>query len=86
MNQNYTDIIQQLSQLLLQAIEERESSLCQNVEQLDSELAKLLRLVGLQVMSGLLNSVAQQVTQEAKQPGLVVHRRSTVKYSVIFGL
>ena len=43
MNQNYTDIIQQLSQLLLQAIEERESSLCQNVEQLDSELAKLSR-------------------------------------------
>ena len=85
MNQNYTDIIQQLSQLLLQAIEERESSLCQNVEQLDSELAKLLRLVGLQVMSGLLNSLAQQVTQEAKQPGLVVHRRSIVKYSVIFG-
>lgn len=85
MNQNYTDIIQQLSQLLLQAIEERESFLCQNVEQLDSELAKLLRLVGLQVMSGLLNSLAQQVTQEAKHPGLVVHRRSAVKYSVIFG-
>jgi len=33
----------------------------------------------------LLNGLAQQVTQEAKKPGLVVHRRSAVKYSVIFG-
>jgi hypothetical protein len=33
----------------------------------------------------LLNGLAQQVTQKAKKPGLVVHRRSEVKYSVIFG-
>ncbi len=85
MNQDYTDIIQQLSQLLFQAIKERESSLSQNVEQLDGELAKLLRLVGLQVMSMLLNELAQQATQEAKKPGLVVHRRLQAKYAVIFG-
>jgi hypothetical protein len=85
MNQDYTDIIQQVSQVLLQAIKERELNLAQNVEKLDSELAKLLRLIGLQVISMLLNGLAQQVTQEAKKPGLVVHRRSAVKYSVIFG-
>src|SRR5919199_2805359 len=85
MDQDYTDIIQQVSQVLLQAIKERELSLSQNVERLDGELAKLIRLIGLQVISMLLNGLAQQATQEAKKPGLVVHRRSTVKYSVIFG-
>lgn len=85
MNQDYTDIIQQVSQVLFQAIQEREFNLAQNVEKLDGELAKLLRLIGLQVISMLLNGLAQQVTQEAKKPGLVIHRRSAVKYSVIFG-
>ena len=85
MNQDYTDIIQQVSQVLLQAIKEREFNLAQNLDKLDSELAKLLRLIGLKVISMLLNELAQQVTQEAKKPGLIVHRRSAVKYSVIFG-
>ena len=85
MNQDYTDIIQQVSQVLLQAIKEREFNLAQNLEKLDSELAKLLRLIGLKVISMLLNELAQRVTQEAKKPGLIVHRRSAVKYSVIFG-
>ncbi|HEY9651013.1 MAG TPA: hypothetical protein V6C95_10150 [Coleofasciculaceae cyanobacterium] len=81
MNQDYTDIIQPVSQVLLQTIKEREVNLAQNVEKLDSELAKLLRLIGLQVISMLLNGLAEQVTQEAKKPGLVVHRCSPVKYS-----
>jgi hypothetical protein len=85
MNQDYTDIIQQLSQILLQAIKEREFNLAQKVEKLDSELAKVLRLIGLQVISMLLNGLAQQATQEAKKPGLVVHRCPQAKYSVIFG-
>jgi hypothetical protein len=62
MNQDYTDIIQQVSQVLLQAIKKREFHLAQNLEKLDSELAKLLRLIGLQVISMLLNGLAQQVT------------------------
>ncbi len=51
MNQDYTDIIQQVSQVLLQAIKERELNLAQNVDKLDGSLAKLLRLIGLQVIS-----------------------------------
>jgi hypothetical protein len=85
MNQDYRDIIQQVSQVLLKAIKEREFNLDQKVEKLDSELAKLLRLIGLQVISMLLNGLAQQATQEAKKPGLVVHRCPQAKYSVIFG-
>ena len=86
MNQDYTDIIQRLSQLLCQAIAEREVNLSDGLEQLDFELAKLLRLVGLQVMSMLLNNLAQTVTQEAKKTGFVVHRRLKAAYSVIFGI
>ncbi|BAY50632.1 hypothetical protein SAMD00079811_82610 (plasmid) [Scytonema sp. HK-05] len=85
MYQNYSDIVAQVSQILLQAIQERESFLCENVKQVDASLAKLLRLVGQQVMSMLFNDLAEQVTQEAKQKGLVIHRHSRIKYSVIFG-
>jgi uncharacterized protein with PIN domain len=85
MNQNYSDIVEQVSQILLQAIQERESFLCENVKQVEVSLAKLLRLVGQQVMSMLFNSLAEQVTQEEKQKGLVIHRHSRLKYSVIFG-
>ena len=80
MNQDYTDIIQRLSQLLFQAIKEREVNLSDCVDQLDGKLAKLLRSLGLQVMSMLLNTLAQQVTEEAKKIGLVVHRRLKAKY------
>lgn len=85
MNQDYTDIIQDVSQRLLQAIKKREVNLPDCLKQLDGDLAKLLRLVGWQVMSMLLNDLAQKVTQEAKKTGFVVHRRSVVKYSMIFG-
>lgn len=47
MNQDYTDIIQRLSQILCQAIAQREVDLSDCVEKLDSELVKLLRSVGL---------------------------------------
>ncbi len=40
MNQDYTDIIQQVSQVLLQAIKEREFNLAQNVDKLDSEFRR----------------------------------------------
>ncbi len=86
MNQDYTDIIQRLSQLLDQAIVEREVNLSDGVKQLDGEVAKLLRLLGLQVMSMLLNKLAQKLTQEAKKTGFVIHRSLKATYSVIFGI
>jgi hypothetical protein len=67
MNQDYNDIIQHLSQLLCQAIKEREVNLSDPIGQLDGELAKLLRLIGWQVMSILFNDLAQKETQEAKK-------------------
>jgi hypothetical protein len=45
MNQDYSDIIHGVSQLLFQAIKERELNLAENVSQLDGELHKVLEAV-----------------------------------------
>ena len=73
MKQDYTDIVEDLSQLLSTAIQEREINLADSVSQLDGELAELLRKVGWRVMSMLLNTQAQLVTEEAKKTGAVVN-------------
>ena len=86
MKEDYTDIIQQVSQAVFEAIKDREENLSQEVKELDGELAKLLRLVGREVMSKCLNEAAEKVTNESKKKGLVVHRREKIKYSVIFGI
>ncbi len=51
MKEDYTDIIQQVSQVVFEAIKDREENLSQEVKELDGELAQLLRLVGQEVMS-----------------------------------
>ncbi len=80
MSEDYTDIIQQVSQLVFEAIQEREENLSSEVKELDGELAKLLRLVGHEVMSMCLNEAAQKVTNSSQKKGVVVHRREKVKY------
>ena len=86
MKEDYTDIIQQVSQVVFEAIKDREENLSESVKELDSELAKQLRLIGRKVMSMCLNDLAEQVTAQTKKTGLAVHRREKVKYSVIFGI
>jgi len=81
---DYTDVIIEISSLLFKAISEREPDLRSKVHQLDCELYKLLRAVGLPVVSMLLACLSTQVTQEVKATGLVV-RRKQVKYTVLFG-
>ena len=85
MKEDYSDIIQQVSQVVFEAIKEREENLSTEVKELDCQLAKLLRLVGREVMSMCLNEAGQKVTNESKKKGVVVHRREKVKYSGIFG-
>ena len=63
MKEDYTDIIQQVSQAVFEAIKEREENLSTQVKELDGELAKLLRLVGREVMSKCLNEAAEKVKQ-----------------------
>jgi hypothetical protein len=67
MKEDYTDIIQQVSQVVFEAIKDREENLSQEVKELDGKLAQLLRLVGQEVMSLCLNEAAQKVTNESKK-------------------
>ena len=67
MKEDYTDIIQQVSQAVFEAIKDREENLSTQVKELDGELAKLLRLVGREVMSKCLNEAAEKVTHESKK-------------------
>ena len=85
MNQKYTDCVEQISQILFQAITEREENLVTTMERLDCDLLSLLRTIGLRVMSMLMTWLVNQVTNQAKIPGWVIHRRPLIKYTVIFG-
>lgn len=67
MKGDYTDIVKQASQIVFEAIKDREENLSEQVKELDGELAKYLRLVGHQVMSMCLNEAALQVTNESKK-------------------
>jgi hypothetical protein len=82
---DYTDVINEISSLLFKAVSEREPDLRSKVHQLDRELYKLLRSVGLQVVSMLLGWLSTQVTQEAKVTGMTIHKRKQVKYKSLFG-
>ena len=85
MNQNYSDLIEQISHLLCKTIVEQEPNLGEKLNQLDGDLFSLLRAIGLKVMSKLLALIIDRVTNQEKQPGFVVHRRPKIKYTVIFG-
>ncbi len=85
MNQNYSDLIEQISALLFKTIVEQEPNLAEKVNQIDRNLLSLLRAIGLRVMSMLLSCLVNQVTNQRKKPGWVVHRRPKIKYTVILG-
>jgi len=85
MNENYTDVITEVCQLLFNAIRERESSLANKVQILDGEIFKLLLLIGLQLMSMILSYLSSQMTTDDKEKGYQVHRHIEVKYFVLFG-
>ncbi len=85
MNQKYADCVEQISQILFQAITEREENLVGTIEKLDCDLLSLLRTIGLRVMSMLMTWLVNQVTNQAKTPSWVIHRRPLIKYTVIFG-
>lgn len=85
MNSDYTDVIEQISEVLFKAISERELDLRSKIQEVDREVAKLLRTVGLQAVSMLFAWLSNQLTQEAKATGLVVQRRKHVKYAILFG-
>ena len=58
MNQNYSDLIEQISDLLFKTIVEQEPNLAEKVARLDRDLLSLLRAIGLRVMSRRARSLA----------------------------
>ena len=85
MKEKYADCVEKISSILFDAIVSREKNLPEKVHQIDRDLWSLLRAIGLRVMFMLLNWLINQVTQEFKQKGFVIHRRPKIKYTVIFG-
>jgi len=85
MHEDYTDVITEVYQSLFNAIRSRESSLANKVQILDGEIFKLLRLIGLQLMSMILSYLSSQLTTDDKEKGYQVHRHIRGKYGVLFG-
>jgi hypothetical protein len=85
MNQKYNDCLEQISQILFEAISKREENLNTKIFQIDTDLLSLLRAIGLRVMSMLLTMLITQVTTQAKKTGWIIHRRPLIKYTTIFG-
>lgn len=65
---------------------EREPELAQRVHELDGEVNKILRRLGLFTVSLMLAQLSEQVTLDAKKKGLAIHRTKRIKYSSVFGV
>ncbi len=84
-NPNYTDVVQEIGQMLFQALWEKEPNLDKKVRELDNIINQLLRKVGFMVVSLLLAELARLVTKRAKAAGLTIHRCKRIKYLSLFG-
>ena len=84
-NPDYTDVIQTIGQMLIQALWEQEPDLEKKVRELDNIVNQLLRKIGSLVESLLLTKLASVVTQKAKAAGLTIHRSKRIKYLSLFG-
>ena len=84
-NPNYTDVVQEIGQMLFQALWEKEPNLDKKVRELDNIINQLLRKVGFMVVSLLLAELARLVPKRAKAAGLTIHRCKRIKYLSLFG-
>ncbi len=84
-NPEYANVIQEIGQMLFQALWEQELDLDKKVRELDNIVNQLLRKIGLLVESLLLTKLASVVTKKAKAAGLTIHRCKRIKYLSLFG-
>lgn len=87
MKHNYHELITKISIEIAESILSSESSaeLVEEVAWLDGEVAQMLRKIGLQVMSHLLEALQRQLIGQEKGLGDTIHRSNEIVYSVIFG-
>jgi hypothetical protein len=85
MDGNYDDVIAVASSKVAEAFLQRESTLEDRARCLDADIKEILRLVGLGAVRQILEELGQRVVGAAEESGLVVNRRLTSKFSVVFG-
>ena len=79
----YDDVIERASQLLAEAVLEREDNL--QVLDVDGHLRELLRAVGLQATQRVVDSETTRVLKEAAEDGFVVNRSAVVTVGSLYG-
>ena len=85
MQESYADAISTASAVLQAAILSSEEDLPRRARNLDGLLRLLAQAVALETHCGIVAHVAREVVQDAKAPGLTVHRRRRVSYRGLFG-
>jgi hypothetical protein len=85
MKHDYSHVIAPMAAMLFTAIEECSPNFTEILAELERLIAEILRQVGLQTVKMVLNKLCQQLISSAQAQGMVVHRRTLVKYSVLFG-
>jgi len=86
MTEIYTEFIHhashELAKLLLAKLPEEQ---LEQVQYTDAEAKAILTLVGKEAMRVVLTTLAERVTEEAKQEGFTVERRPSIRVDVVFG-
>jgi hypothetical protein len=85
MDANYDDVIAAASTKVAEAFLQRESGLENRARWLDADIKEILRRVGLSAVTQILENLSRQVVRDAKESGLVINRRRTSTFAVIFG-
>ncbi len=79
MRESYVDAITDAGDILVQTILANEEGLCGRIRLSDSLIRDLVREVGRLVFAALVVHVVEQVTADAKDPGMTPYRRSVVE-------
>ncbi len=85
MRESYVDAIADASDILVQTILADEEGLCGRIRLSDSLIRDLLREIGRLVFAALVLHVVEQVTADAKYPGMTPYRSRVIRYYSLFG-
>ena len=84
-NGDYSNVIAATSAAIAEAVLTGETELKLRAQTVDVDVKELLRQVGLNVMTVIFNTLSKEVTRKAEAAGLVVNRRPSINYQVVFG-
>ena len=82
----YQDIIATVSATIAQSFLSNEESLLKRSIFLDADIAEILRQAGLKTTLIILEETLENCVKKKQSEGLVIQRKPTIQYNVIFGL